>query len=43
LFYLDRYSKKDNKCSLKSMDHGHSANADASIIAALRHVGLLPG
>jgi len=43
LFYLDWYSKKDNKCSLKSMDHGHSANADGSIIAAFRHVGLLPG
>lgn len=43
LFYLDSYSKRDNRCSLKSMDHGHSANADGSIIAALRHIGFLPG
>jgi hypothetical protein len=42
LFYLDTYSKKQKKCSLKSMDHGHSADADAPIVAAFQNVGLLP-
>ncbi len=42
VFYLDRYVSKEKKCFLKSMEHGHSADADASIVAAFQHVGLLP-
>ena len=42
VFYLDKYSKKENKCFLKSMEHGHPAEGDASIVAAFQHVGLLP-
>jgi len=42
VFYLDRYSKKESKCFLKSMEHGHLTEGDASIVAAFQHVGLLP-
>jgi hypothetical protein len=42
VFYLDRYSKKESKCFLKSMEHGHPTEVDASIVAAFQHVGLLP-
>jgi hypothetical protein len=42
VFYLDKYSKKENKCFLKSMEHGHATEGEAAIVAAFQHVGLLP-
>jgi hypothetical protein len=42
MFYLDRYSSKEGRCFLKSMEHGHTTEADEPLVAAFRHIGLHP-
>jgi hypothetical protein len=42
VFCFDTYSRSENKCILKSMEHGHTTTADESAVVGLRNLGLLP-